>query len=90
MVAVEAMACGTPVVASATGALPEIVEDGLTGFLGGDAAELASAVGRAAALDRAAVRARVAERFGIRATATRYLELYRSIIDERVPAGGPA
>jgi glycosyltransferase involved in cell wall biosynthesis len=61
LVLVEAMACGTPVLATALGAAPEIVEDGVTGYTASTWQELAALVPAAAALDRMAVR-RVAER----------------------------
>ncbi len=72
LVAVEAMACGTPVAALRSGALPEIVEEDVTGAVADD---IADAVRRAARLDRGAVRARAAERFGIDAVAARYLDV---------------
>jgi glycosyltransferase involved in cell wall biosynthesis len=76
LVAVEAMACGTPVVALANGALPEIVEPGVTGYLAGDEADVPALVEDAARLDRGAVRARVAARFDVSAAADRYRDLY--------------
>jgi glycosyltransferase involved in cell wall biosynthesis len=79
LVAVEAMACGTPVAALATGALPEIVEPGLTGELADDEGGLATAADRARRLDRRAVRARSGERFGIARVAERYLDLYEEM-----------
>lgn len=87
LVALEAMACGTPVVALRSGALPEIVEDGLTGFVGDDEDELADLASRAPALDRATVRSRVSERFDISAVARRYVGLYREIVDGASPSG---
>ncbi|HEY5109450.1 MAG TPA: glycosyltransferase [Acidimicrobiales bacterium] len=75
MVAVESMACGTPVVSSGSGALSEVVEDGLTGF-STDSRTMAEAVERAVALDRHTVATRARERFGIRRAAHGYLALY--------------
>jgi glycosyltransferase involved in cell wall biosynthesis len=83
LVAVEAMACGTPAVGLANGALPEVIDDDVTGFTTADATELADLVLRADKLDRPAVRARAAERFSIERTARRYLELYADIADGR-------
>jgi glycosyltransferase involved in cell wall biosynthesis len=87
LVAIEAMACGTPVVASANGALPEIVEPGATGFLAGKLEDLAPLVRRASQLDRAVVRARGAARFDISVVAARYDELYRHMVDSSASGG---
>jgi glycosyltransferase involved in cell wall biosynthesis len=76
MVAVEAMACGTPVAALPSGALPEVVEEGVTGALGED---LAATVRRCDRLDRCAVRARAEQRFGVDAVAERYLALLAEV-----------
>lgn len=62
---VEAMVCGTPVVAYRLGSMPEVVDEGVTGHLVDDEAAAVGAVGSAAGLDRAAVRARAVERFGV-------------------------
>ena len=83
LVAIEAMACGTPAVALANGALAEVIDDDVTGFTTSDAADLADLVLRAEKLDRAAVRARAAERFSIERTARRYVELYAEIVEGR-------
>jgi glycosyltransferase involved in cell wall biosynthesis len=79
MVALEAMACGTPVVALANGALPEIVEPGLTGYFSSDEKALPTLALEAMRLDRAAIRDRVAARFDVSAVARRYCELYQQI-----------
>ena len=76
LVAVEAMACGTPVAALPSGALAEVVEPGVTGALADAEAALAQAIRRAEGLDREAVRRRAGERFGIAGVAQRYLEVY--------------
>ena len=55
LVAIEALACGTPVIARRVGGLPEIIRDGVDGFFGDDVAELALLVGRVGELDRAAI-----------------------------------
>ncbi len=83
LVAVEAMACGTPVVALANGALPEIVEPGLTGYLGRDEEALAILVTHALRLDRSAIRARAAARFDMPVVAERYHNLYTQIATAR-------
>ena len=85
MVAIEAMACGTPVVALANGALPEVVDDGVTGFTAPDEAQLPALVERALSLEPAAVRAAAAERFDVRAAAEGYHALYREIVSSSTP-----
>lgn len=81
MVSVEAMATGTPVVALDNGALPEVVEPGVTGYLTSDEESMAELATGAAMLDRAAVRARAAARFDVAVVAERYHELYTRILD---------
>jgi len=76
LVLIEAMACGTPVIAYARGSVREIVEHGVTGFIVEDEDEAVSAVGRIAQLDREAVRRRFETRFSAKAMARRYLDLY--------------
>jgi glycosyltransferase involved in cell wall biosynthesis len=80
LVAMEAMACGTPVVAFPSGALPEIVEHGVTGFLVRDVAEMADAMGAAARLDPEACREAARKRFGADAMVSRYLALYSRLL----------
>jgi glycosyltransferase involved in cell wall biosynthesis len=80
LVMVEAMACGTPVVALARGAVPEIVVPGENGFHTERAAMLPSLVDRVAVLDRARVRATVERRFSHRRMVSAYVELYRRVI----------
>jgi glycosyltransferase involved in cell wall biosynthesis len=63
LVPLESMACGTPVIATRRGAVPEIVEDGRTGFVVNDVDHMPSAVGRIGELDRAACRQHVEARF---------------------------
>jgi glycosyltransferase involved in cell wall biosynthesis len=77
---VEAMACGTPVVAYRRGSMSEVVDEGLTGFLVQDATQAAAAVDAAARLDRAAVRARAARRFGADRMVSDYLSAYEQIL----------
>jgi glycosyltransferase involved in cell wall biosynthesis len=77
---VEAMACGTPVVATRRGSMPELIDDGVTGYLVDRAEDAVAAVGRIDAIDRAAPRAAVAERFTVDVMAERYVTLYRQIV----------
>jgi len=83
LVMIEAMACGTPVVAYRRGAAPEVIEDGATGFLVDDIDQAAEAAARAVLLDRAAIRKRFELRFSATAMARRYLDVYRDILAHR-------
>jgi glycosyltransferase involved in cell wall biosynthesis len=76
LVAMEALASGTPVIAYRSGALPEIVEEGVTGFLVDDVAGMADAIGRIGAIDSAACRRAAEEGFSLRTTTAAYLDLY--------------
>ena len=76
LVMIEAMACGTPVVAYGCGSVPEVIEDGVTGFIVSNEDEAVAAVGRTAILNRRDVRRRFDERFSATAMARRYLDLY--------------
>lgn len=76
---VEAMACGTPVIARPRGSLPELVREGENGYLVGSLKEAAAAVEKAARLDRVAVRASVRHRFDADRMVDDYLALYRRI-----------
>ena len=86
LVMIEAMACGTPVIAFNCGSVPEIVEDGLTGFVVDSEAAACEAVHRAAALPRAAIRARFEQRFTARRMAEDYVMLYRRLVARSRPA----
>jgi glycosyltransferase involved in cell wall biosynthesis len=83
LVVVEAMACGTPVLATGIGAVPELVEPGHTGFLAPSWEELPALVARAVELDRRAIRERAVERFDYRRMVDRYEALYERLVDER-------
>ncbi|MDY0909386.1 glycosyltransferase family 4 protein [Microbacterium sp. CFBP9034] len=78
---IEAMACGTPVVAYRRGSMPEIVEEGVTGHLVDDVAGAVAVLDRAAALDRSAVGARARARFGVERMVDGYLDVYRSLLE---------
>lgn len=77
---VEAMACGTPVVAYRRGSMAEVIDDGVTGFAVADESAAVAAIEPAAALDRATVRATAEQRFGVERMVREYLEVYRAIV----------
>ena len=81
LVMIEAMACGTPVIASPCGSVPEVVEDGLTGFVVEPEAGV-SAIHRIGSLDRQSVRARFEQRFTARRMAEDYVRIYEKVIEE--------
>ncbi len=80
LVMIEAMACGTPVIAFSCGSVPEIMEDGLTGYVVRDVAQAADAVARLDELYRPTIRARFEERFSARAMAGEYVKIYRRLM----------
>jgi glycosyltransferase involved in cell wall biosynthesis len=79
LVAMEALASGTPVIAYPSGALPEIVDDSVTGFLVRNLDEMTDALGRAGAISPQACRRAADERFDNRRMVDRYLDLYQSM-----------
>ncbi len=79
LVMIEAMACGCPVIAYGRGSVPEVVEEGVTGFIVDDAAGAVAAVGRLAAIDRGGVRRRFEQRWTARRMAEDYLSLYERL-----------
>jgi glycosyltransferase involved in cell wall biosynthesis len=81
LVMIEAMACGTPVIAFNRGSVPEIIEDGVTGFIVEDETSAAAAVREVATLSREVVRERFEARFTARRMAEDYLRLYRRMAD---------
>lgn len=89
LVAMEALACGCPVVAFPAGALADIVEPGVTGFLVADEREMAEAIALCDRLDREACRAAARRRFSLDAMAARYLALYERLAAGRVIPAAP-
>ncbi len=77
---IEAMACGTPVIANHRGSMPELIDDGVTGFLVDSVEGAVEAVARIGEIDRAACRAAVAARFSVDRMADRYMALYTRLI----------
>jgi glycosyltransferase involved in cell wall biosynthesis len=80
---VEAMACGTPVIAYDRGSMRELIVPGRTGFLVDDADGATAAVAEVDDLDRSAIRRHVEARFGVAAMVDRYLAVYRSLLVDR-------
>ena len=83
LVLIEAMACGTPVVALRAGSIPEVVADGETGILCDDATELAAAIEATRGLEPARCRAHVRKHFGAATMVGRYEALYRQVLASR-------
>ena len=90
LAAIEALACGTPVLARRVGGLPEIIRDGVDGFFGDDVTELAFHVPEVASLNRRAIRKSVIERFSAARMADGYEGLYRRILGEEGAEAEPA
>jgi len=85
LVMIEAMACGTPVIAFNRGSAPEVIEDGLTGFIVEDINGAIGAVDRLSLLSRERIRRRFEQRFTARRMAQDYLSVYRSMTDRIAP-----
>ncbi len=85
LVMIEAMACGTPVIAYNRGSVPEIVEESVTGFIVEDEISATSAVTRLTGLDRRVVRQRFEARFTARRMALDYLAVYRRLMEASAP-----
>jgi glycosyltransferase involved in cell wall biosynthesis len=76
----EAMACGTPVIGFARGSVPEVVRDGVNGFLCRTTQDAVAAIERIASLDRAAVRRDCETRFGHDVIVSQYEQLYLEMV----------
>lgn len=85
LVMIEAMACGTPIIAFNRGSVAEIVDDGRTGYVVEDEISAVAAVDRLATLDRTAIRTEFERRFTARRMALDYIEAYRSLVDDTKP-----
>lgn len=83
MVMVEAMACGTPVVAMRRGSVPEVVLDGVTGLVVDTYDELVDAIDAVSGIDPAACRSRAEEHFDLPVMARGYERMYRAVVDGR-------
>ena len=83
LVMIEAMACGTPVIAWNCASVPEVIDHGVTGFIVDNEAQGAAAVERLLMLDRATVRATFEQRFTVERMAADYLSVYRGLVGAR-------
>ncbi len=77
---VEAMACGTPVVAFRRGSMPEVIDEGVTGYLADDVETAVVAVSAAARLERAGVSGRARERFAADRMVADYVDVYERLL----------
>ncbi|MCA6114680.1 glycosyltransferase family 4 protein [Bradyrhizobium sp. WSM 1738] len=89
LVMIEAMACGTPVIAFKSGSVPEVIDDGITGFVVRDEAEAIEAIKRLPELDRRQVRAHFEKRFTARRMAEEYLHHYMTLASTRARPSAP-
>jgi glycosyltransferase involved in cell wall biosynthesis len=85
LVMIEAMACGTPVIAFNCGSVPEVMDDGLTGFVVNNIDEAVKALGKVDTLDRAKVRATFDRRWTSRRMAEDYVDVYKSLMVKTKP-----
>ena len=85
LVMIEAMACGTPVVAFTRGSAPEVIVDGVTGYIVEDETGAIGAVDRLGHLSRDKIRRQFEARFTARRMAQDYLSVYRSLMDGLAP-----
>ncbi len=90
LVMIEAMACGTPVIAWRNGSVPEVMEDGRTGFVVDSLEQAVQAVGRVAELDRRDCRRVFEKRFTAERMARDYLDLYRRLVRRDPEPAAPA
>jgi glycosyltransferase involved in cell wall biosynthesis len=81
LVMIESMACGTPVITYERGSVPEVIEDGVTGFITRDEADAVRAVRRLGEISRAGVRARFEQRFSARRMAKDYVSLFEDMVE---------
>jgi glycosyltransferase involved in cell wall biosynthesis len=82
LVMIESLACGTPVVTTSAGSVPEIIDDGVTGFIRDDPRDLADMLAKAAKLDRSECRRVAQDRFSVSRMVADHVELYAKLIDE--------
>ena len=80
---IEAMACGTPVIAFNRGSVPEVIDDGVTGFIVEDEIGAVAAVNRLHTLPRAKVRQAFEKRFSSKVMAQRYVQTYEELLRQK-------
>jgi glycosyltransferase involved in cell wall biosynthesis len=80
LVMIEAMACGTPVIAFPSGSVPEVLENEVTGFIVEGEAQAVEAVAKIGQIDRRGVRARFEERFTAKRMAEKYVRHYEMLL----------
>ena len=85
LVMIESMACGTPVIAFNCGSVPEVMDDGVTGFIVNDIDQAVTALRKAETLDRAKVRATFDRRWTSRRMAEDYVDVYEELIEKQKP-----
>jgi glycosyltransferase involved in cell wall biosynthesis len=84
LVMIEALACGTPVIAYGNGSVPEVIEHGVTGFVVQDQEQAIAAARNIGQIDRRRCRQAFEQRFSARVMARRYLEVYHELADARL------
>jgi glycosyltransferase involved in cell wall biosynthesis len=89
LVMAEALACGTPVIALNEGSVPEVIQDGLTGFICSSEEEMVAAIARLGEIDRARCRAEAERRFSPAAMAAAYERIYSRLLTQRNPVHLP-
>ena len=87
LVMIEAMACGTPIIAFNRGSVPEVVDEGVTGFIVNDVDSAIAALPRVLALDRTRVREQFEKRFTVSTMAKNYVDLYARAFTAQPRAG---
>jgi glycosyltransferase involved in cell wall biosynthesis len=90
LVMIEAMACGTPVLGFNCGSVPEVIEDGVTGYIVGSVHEAISAVRPVLALERAGVRRRFEQRFTADRMASNYVAIYEHLLGRELTTADAA
>ncbi len=86
LVMIEAMACGTPVIAYANGSVPEVIDDGVTGFIVKNQEQAIAAARNVDRIDRRRCRQVFEQRFSSRVMARRYLDVYRELVETTIAA----